>query len=165
VRVTIIAAVARNGVIGRDNTLPWRLPADLRRFKALTLGHTLVMGRKTFQSIGRALPGRTTVVVSRGGGGFAAPDGVRVAGSLDDALEGARAAGETEAFVAGGGEIYRVAIARADRLQLTRIDADVAGDATFPEFDAGAFRVVEREPHPAGGDAPFAYEFVVYDRV
>jgi dihydrofolate reductase len=162
-RVALIAAVAQNGVIGVDNRLPWRLPPDLRRFKQLTLGHTLVMGRKTFESIGRALPGRTTIVVSRSG--FRVPEGVHAATSIDDALAQAAMAGETETFVAGGAEIYRAALARADRLYLTHVLADFAGDTHFPALDLGAFHVSSREPHAASDEAPFAYEFVVYDRV
>src|SRR5260370_4260992 len=129
--LALIAAVARNGVIGRANALPWRLPADLKRFKTLTLGHTLMMGRKTFESIGRPLPGRTMVVISRGG--FRAPEGVQVVATVEEAL--AAAAADSEVFVAGGAEIYQQTIARADRLYLTHIDSDFEGDTRFPDFD------------------------------
>ncbi|HEX6864402.1 MAG TPA: dihydrofolate reductase, partial [Thermoanaerobaculia bacterium] len=113
-KISLIAALARNRVIGRDNRLPWRLPPDLRRFKQLTMGHTLLVGRKTFESIGRPLPGRSMLVVSRQEG--YSPEGVRVARSVQEALDLARAGGETELFVAGGAEIYRQTLPVADRL-------------------------------------------------
>jgi dihydrofolate reductase len=164
-RVTLIAAVAKNGVIGLKQDLPWRLPPDLKRFKALTMGHTMIMGRKTFESVVKPLPGRPLIVISRGN--YAVPAGVRLAHTLAEALAMAEASGETEVFVAGGGEIYKEALAtgRADRLQLTRLDLEVAGDTHFPDFDPARFQLVERDRHEAGPDAPFGYEFLVYDRV
>ena len=162
-RVSIIAAVARNGTIGRDNRLPWRLPADLRHFKALTMGHHLVMGRRTFESVG-ALPGRTTIVVSRRGAPAQLGAGTLAASSIEQALELARAAGETEVFVAGGAEIYRSALDLADRIYLTRIDADVAGDASFPALDAELWREVEAQRHPADENNPHPCVFVILDR-
>src|SRR5262245_53191174 len=141
-RVSMIAAVAKNGTIGIDNKLPWRLPADLRHFKSLTMGHHLVMGRKTFESVG-TLPGRTTVVVSRRGLASLPPAGVTVATSVAEALDLARRAGEAEAFVAGGAEIYRAALDYADRIYLTRIEKSFAGDATFPELDPDEWTEVE----------------------
>lgn len=158
-RVSLIAAVSANRVIGRDNQLPWRLPEDLRRFKRLTMGHTLVMGRKTFESIGRPLPGRSTVVITRQPD--YAPPGVAVAHSVDEAL--ARAQGE-EVFVAGGEEIFRQTIGRADRLYLTWIHAEFPGDTRFPELDEREWRIVEREDHGPEGEVPFAYSFLVYER-
>lgn len=152
--LTAIAAVARNGVIGAQGDLPWRLPADLRRFKALTTGHVLVMGRKTFESIGRALPGRTTIVVTRQPGWSA--DGVRVASSVDDALVAAAELGP-ETFVAGGAEIYAQTLARADRLELTEVHAEPEGDTFFPELDRSAWLEVAREPHDG-------FDFVSYAR-
>jgi dihydrofolate reductase len=160
-KLSLIAAIARNGVIGANNALPWRLPADLKRFKTLTLGHTLIMGRKTFESIGRVLPGRTIVVVSRGG--FTAPEGVKVVATVEDALKAA--ASDSEAFVAGGAEIYRQTIDRADRLYLTHIDSDFEGDTRFPDFERGRFRVVQRERFEAEAGSPFAFEFVTYDKI
>lgn len=137
--VTIVAAVARNGVIGRDGGLPWHLPGDLRRFKRLTMGGTLVMGRKTYESIGRPLPGRTTVVVTR------QPDwsveGVVVARSVKEALE---AAGDGEVFVVGGAEIYRQTMEVADALEITEVDAEPEGDTHFPEI-SHPWRMVRRE--------------------
>ena len=148
--------MARNRVIGRGQQLPWRLPADLRRFKAITIGHTLLMGRATFDSIGRALPGRRSIVVTRQTG-WSAP-GVDVAHSIE---EGLSLAGDGQLFVVGGGEIYSQTIDRATRLYLTIIDRDIEGDTYFPEFDRSAFREVERESHT---DDPLPYEFLVLER-
>ena len=157
-RVLIIAAVAANGVIGAKGTLPWRLPEDLRNFKALTLGHPVIMGRRTWDSLGRALPGRENIVISRRPG-VAAP-GARVAGSLAQAL--AACAGRPMAFVIGGGEIYAEALDIADELLLTEIDASFEGDARFPEFDRGRWREVTRVTR-APPDGP-AFSFVRYLR-
>jgi dihydrofolate reductase len=163
-RVSLIVAMAAGGVIGLDNRLPWHLPADLKRFKRLTMGHPLVVGRKTFESIGRPLPGRTMVVVTRDSG--YAPPGVRVAHSVDEALATAAAAeGGDEVFVAGGAEIYRQMLPRADRLHLTRIDAEFPGDTRFPEFDPSQWRLVEEERHKPTDEVPFAYAFQIFDRV
>jgi len=150
--INVIAAVAENGVIGGDNQLLWRLPEDLKRFKALTMGHTLVMGRKTFDSIGRPLPGRTTIVITRDRAWTR--EGVTVAHNLDDALTVARG----EVFIAGGGEIYAQAMARAERLYITHVKARFDGDARFPPIDA-TWRAAEREAHDEG---PLRYEFVTY---
>ena len=162
-RVSIIAAVARNGTIGIDNRLPWRLPADLRRFKALTMGHHLVMGRKTFESVG-ALPGRTTIVVTRRGLAAAPGHGVKVAFSLGSALDLAREAGENEVFVADGAEIYREALERAEWLYLTRIDEDFAGDATFPAIEDRRWREVTVERFPQDEKNPHPFAFVLLER-
>jgi len=156
--IAIVAAMANQRVIGADNRLPWRLPADLKRFKALTMGHVLVMGRKTFDSIGRALPGRVTIVVTR------QPDwrveGVERAGSFDEAL--ARA-GEREVFVVGGAEIYALALPRADRMHLTVIDADFEGDVRFPAFDEAAWRLVAEERCAPSAEFPHAYRYLTYE--
>ena len=165
-RITLIAAMARNRAIGLDNRLPWRLPADLKRFKALTTGHAIVMGRRTYDSIGQPLPWRSTIVITRQT--QYAPPGVVVAHSLDEALERAREGGETdEIFVAGGEEIFRLALGlgRADRIQLTRIDRDFPSDTFFPEIEESEWRLVEREDHPATHAVPFAFSFLVYDRI
>ena len=162
-RISLIAAVARNRVIGRDNDVPWKLPADLRRFQRLTMGHAMLMGRRTFESIGsRPLPGRPLIVVSRREDYL--PAGVRVARSVQEGVGLAREAGETELFVAGGTEIYREALPIADRLHLTRIEEDVPGDAYFPEYDETQWRLVEREAHEPGDGIPFAWAFEVWDR-
>lgn len=162
-KLSIIVAMAANGVIGKDNTLPWRLRADLARFKRLTMGHHLLVGRKTWESIGRPLPGRTMVVITRRDG-FSA-DGIRVAGSIDEALEIARRAGETEAFVAGGAEIYRQVLERADRLYLTRIHAAIEGDTFFPELDGSRWREVAREDREPDERNPYPFSFVDYEVV
>jgi dihydrofolate reductase len=159
--ISVIVAMTADRVIGRDNTLPWRLPADLRRFKRLTLGRHLVVGRKTWESIGRPLPGRKMVVVTRQRG-FRA-DGVEVVHSVDDALAVARENGEDEVFIAGGEEIYRQTLARAHRLYLTLVHATFEGDAFFPEYDAAAWTEVEREDRAADEKNPHAFSFVTYE--
>lgn len=142
--ITIVAAVARNGVIGVDGGLPWRLPDDLRRFKELTLGHVLVMGRKTYESIGHPLPGRATIVVTRNPSWDSGSAEVRVAGSVSEAIDAA-ASPEREVFVVGGGEVYAEALPLADRLELTWVDAEPEGDTTFPEVDWSTWRELRRE--------------------
>ena len=156
--VVLVAAVARNGVIGAGGKLPWRLPEDLRHFKALTLGHPVIMGRKTWESLGAPLPGRENVVVTRARG-YEAP-GAHVAASLEAAL--ALCAGEPIAFVIGGGELYAAALPLANTLVLTEIGRDYAGDARFPPFDRAAWREAQRMPHTAADGLRF--DFVRYER-
>lgn len=159
--ITLIAAVARNGVIGKDNTLPWHLPEDLKHFKQLTTGHTVIMGRKTWESLPerfRPLPGRLNVVVTRNAG-YVAP-GATVAASLEAAQK--VGAGGTPLFVIGGAELYAHALPLAQRLELTEIDAEVAGDARFPEFDPGEWREIAREAGTSA--AGLGYAFVSYER-
>jgi dihydrofolate reductase len=161
--LTLIAAIAENGVIGKDGALPWRLPADLKRFKALTMGRPVIMGRRTFASIGKPLPGRTNIVLTRDKGFRAA--GAWVANSVAEALAMARrqARGEMgEAFVIGGAEIYADMLPYAERLDLTRIHRDFAGDTFFPDFDPAAWDETWREEH-LESDPP--YSFVVLDRI
>ena len=166
VRVVLVAAVARNGIIGANGGLPWRLSSDLKRFKALTWGKPLVMGRKTFESIGRALPGRETIVVTRDPA--FAPSGVLVVHNLDTALdlaaERAHAVGVDEIIIGGGAEIYAQTIARASRLFITEIALDAEGEARFPPIDPHAWREISRETGERGprDDADFA--FVSYER-
>jgi dihydrofolate reductase len=158
--LTLIAAVARNGVIGIDNRLPWHLPADLKHFKALTLGHTVVMGRKTWESLPasfRPLPGRRNIVVTRDGSYQAAS--ATIAMSLPAAIA---AAENGEAFVIGGAELYAAALPLANRLQLTEIDATFEGDAYFPAIDCHHWRETAREMHH--DEAGFGYAFVTYQR-
>ena len=166
IRLAVIVAAAENGVIGRDNKLPWHLPGDLRYFRQVTMGKPIVMGRKTFESIGRPLPGRTNIVVSRNPG--YSPEGVRVVASLSEALvlaeEIARGNGACEAVVIGGGEIYALALPLAGRLYLTRVHASVDGDALLPAVDWDEWREISRERHPAAGGNPYDYSFLVYDR-
>ncbi|EPX65034.1 Dihydrofolate reductase [Cystobacter fuscus DSM 2262] len=156
--LSAIVAMASNRCIGRDNTLPWRLPADLQRFKRLTLGHTLLMGRKTYESIGRPLPGRTMLVVTRQQGW--APEGIEVAHSLEEAL--ARARGD-EVFLAGGAQLYEQAMDRVRRLYLTRIDREYEGDTFFPEVDLSTWRLTAEEFHPATDTTP-PFAFLTYER-
>jgi dihydrofolate reductase len=154
----LIAAVAKNGVIGRDNKLPWRLSEDLKHFKVLTMGHPMIMGRKTWESLPGRLPGRPHIVVTRNPDYV--PDGATAAASLHAAVA---AAGDTdEVFVIGGAELYAQAFEFADRLQLTEIDADFEGDAHFPNWNRAAWRETGRATHRA--DAGFDYAFVTYER-
>lgn len=162
-RVSLIAAMAANRVIGQGNRLPWRLPADMRRFKSLTMGHTLVMGRRTYDSVGYPLPGRRTIVVTRQTGWKA--DGVEAVHSLDEGLQTAERMNGGEVFVAGGGVIFREALPRADRIYLTRIEKDFPGDTLFPELDAAAWRIVEQEHHEASDENPYPFTFETLDRV
>lgn len=157
--VSLVAAVARNGVIGRDNDLPWRLPDDLRRFKEITLGKPVVMGRRTFESIGRPLPGRENRVVSRRAGFTAS--GCSVFSSLHEALAGI----EGEVMVIGGGQVYAEALPLAQRLYLTEVDAEVEGDARFPALDPTAWRESGRERHPADERHVHSFVFRVLERV
>jgi dihydrofolate reductase len=166
-RLALIAAVARNGVIGAGDALPWRLSSDLKRFKALTMGKPLIVGRKTFQAIGRTLPGREFIVVTRDEA--YAPEGVEVARDIDAALRLAEAkagaAGVDEVVVAGGGEIYAQTIARAGRLYVTEVDLAPAGDARFPRIDPALWREVRREPGERGPRDEADFAFVEYARV
>lgn len=159
-RLALIAAVAKNGIIGRNNTLPWRLPDDLKRFKALTLGHPIIMGRKTWESLGRPLPGRENIVLTRDRNYQAA--GCRVVHSLEEALA---ACGEADtAFVIGGGEFYALTLPFADVLHLTEVQAKVEGDASFPAFDRQRFIETEREHHAADEAHACAFDFVTYQK-
>ena len=160
-RRNLIVAMSPSRVIGRGGGLPWRLSADLKRFKSLTMGHPLIMGRKTFDSIGVALPGRTSIVLTRGESSF--PAGVLTAASLAAAL--ALAAGATEAFVIGGGQIYQQAAPLVDRLYITWVESELAGDAYFPNLDLSHWRLVEESSHPADAKNEFPHRFCVYDRV
>jgi dihydrofolate reductase len=155
--VSLIAALDEANGIGWQGGLPWRLPADLRRFKRLTMGHHLICGRKTYQSIGRPLPGRTMIVVTRQKD-FQAP-GCRVVHSLDAALALAEAAGEEEVFVIGGAALYAAALPYARRMYLTRVHAVLPADVHFPEFDKGQWSIVEQEALPADRDNPHPTSF------
>jgi dihydrofolate reductase len=161
-RVSIIAAVAENGIIGRGGELPWRLSADLQRFKKLTMGHTIIMGRKTWESIGRPLPGRRMVVISRQLGYQA--EGVEVVTSFDDAIALAQSAGEAEVFVIGGAEIYRLALAKADRLYMTLVLTEVDGDAKFPEIEWETWTRIDSESHDADAENEYPTLFYIFER-
>lgn len=165
IRLSLIAAVARNNVIGNSDALPWRLSSDLRRFKRLTMGKPIVMGRKTYETIGKPLPGRLNIVVSRQPD--FAPSGIVVARSFDAALARARqdVDADNEIMVIGGGEIYSAAIARADRLYITHVDAAPDGDTHFPLIDPVLWRPTYTEALPAGAKDSAATRFVVYERV
>lgn len=157
-KLSIIVAMAINRTIGVNNTLPWRCPEDLKHFKMLTMGHHMIMGRKTFDSIGKPLPGRTTVVVTRNTD--LEIEGCTIAHSLNDAI--AACAGDEEIFVVGGAELYRQAVSVADTLYFTEIQQDVEGDAHFPEFDYSAWRETSRDVRSQETPQPLEYHFVTY---
>jgi dihydrofolate reductase len=159
-RLSIIAAMALNRAIGIRNTLPWRLPEDLKRFKALTMEHHIVMGRKTYDSIGKPLPGRDTVIVTRNMD-YAVPGCIAV-NSLDAALTVSH--GDAEVFFVGGANLYRQALPIAHRIYLTEIQRVFDGDAFFPEFDKSEWVETAREPHRTEEPNSFEYHFVIYDR-
>lgn len=159
-RLSLIVALASNGVIGRNNQLPWRLSADLKHFKALTMGKALIMGRRTFESIGRPLPGRTNIVVTRDRA-FQAP-GCIVVHDVDQALH--TAAHQEEVMAMGGANLYRQLLPRADRLYLTEVKAEVAGDTWFPELNPAEWAETERVSHRADDKNEYDYDFVILDR-
>ena len=174
-RISIVVAYDETRLIGRAGDLPWRLPADLAYFKSLTMGHHLVLGRKTFDSIGRALPGRHMITVSRGQPLL--PEGVVLANSLEEALDIARAAGEDEAFVAGGGEIYRQALKRANRIYVSHVGSTLdsgqgeedsensqPGDVRFPAWDAAQWVLTSCDTRIADEKNPRDIDFCIYDR-
>ena len=158
--ISLIVAMAEQRVIGRGNAMPWHLPADLRHFKTVTMGKPVVMGRRTFESIGRPLPGRRNLVISRNPEWQAA--GVDVAPSLEAAL--AMVADCDEVMIIGGGQLYQEALPRADRLYLTHIDLAVEGDTRFPAFDDGQWQRIDCESHPADEKNPHPYSFETWQR-
>ena len=162
-RVYLVAAVAANGIIGAGNRMPWHLSEDLKHLKALTLGHPVIMGRKTFEAIlarnGKPLPGRENIVVSRTKG--LEIEGASIASSIEGAL--AFCIGESVAFVIGGGEIYKAALPLADGLVLTEIGRDYPGDTRFPDYDRAEFRETQRKPQVSSAGVPF--DFVLYERI
>lgn len=157
-----MVAVSENGVIGRAGVLPWRLPDDMKRFRRITLGHHVLMGRLTFESIGRQLAGRVNVVLSRTPREL--PPGVHGARDIEDGLAIARRAGETEVFVIGGTSVYAEALPRAHTIHLTRVHAEVEGDAHFPEIDATEWREACREAHPADERHDHAFTYLRLER-
>ena len=167
VKISIIVAAAENGVIGADGDMPWKLSTDLKRFKALTLGHPLVMGRKTFEAIGKPLPGRTTIVVTRDKAWQS--EGVAVANSVGTALavaeQIAQATGASSIFIVGGGEIYRQGLPHAHEVHLTRVHANPKGDTTFPELNERDWRMISSEEVPAGERDSAATTYSVFERV
>ncbi len=159
--ISLIVAVSENGVIGHNGRLPWRIPEDLKHFKAITMGKPIIMGRLTFESIGTALKGRQNIVISRSKGNI--NDEVEVACSLDKALEIAGRAKPEEVMIIGGGEIYKLALNRAHRIYVTEVHIDVKGDVKFPKLESKYWREVSRKFIPAGGNTP-GHSFVVLDR-
>ena len=166
-KLALIVAAARNNVIGRNNTLPWHLPQDLKYFKSVTLGKPIIMGRKTYESIGRPLPGRVNIVITRQSGWMA--EGVKVASDLTSAIAFAQQAlsestgSAGEAMIIGGAEIYRSSIELAQRIYLTRINAEIEGDAFFPELDERKWRKVSVTPGDA--NSPLLHEFQIFERL
>ncbi len=159
-KISILVAMARNRTIGVNNTLPWRCPDDLKHFKALTMGHHMIMGRKTFDSIGKPLPGRTTVVVTRDRN--LKVEGCVVVNSLQDAITACQ--GDNEVFIVGGADIYAQSLQLADTLYITEIQQEVEGDAHFPEFDRSAWQETAREVRSQETPQRLDYHFVAYRR-
>ena len=157
-RISLIVAAAQNGVIGSDNQLIWRLPDDLKQFKRLTTGHPIIMGRKTFDSIGKPLPNRTSIVITRSEEWFL--EGVLVVNSVEEAVEAAKKTGTEEAFVIGGAEIYRLTLPIADKIYLTEIQADFEGDAYFTIPDSEKWQEESRLHHPSDEKHETAFDFV-----
>lgn len=159
--LSLVVAMAENNVIGKNGTMPWHLPADLRHFRAVTTGKSVIMGRKTYESIGKPLPNRRNLVISR------TPDfsalGCEVVTSLDQALQAC--AGEAEVMIIGGGQIYAEALPRAQRIYLTRIQARIEGDTTFPDLTPSQWREVKRTMTPPDGKNAYACAFTVLERV
>lgn len=158
--ISVIVAVAQNGVIGADNKLIWHIPEDLKRFKAITSGHPVVMGRKTFESLGRPLPNRTNVVVTRNPHYFA--EGVTIADSLGEAI--GMFPNSEEVFIIGGAEVYRQAMDIADRFYLTEVYADYEGDTHYPEWNRDEWELVSEEHHERGEKYPYPFAFLNYAR-
>jgi len=159
-RVSIIVAMAKNRVIGAGGAIPWHLPEELKRFKRLTMGHHIIMGRRTWESIGRPLPGRASVVVTRQRD-YRAP-GALVTHTVEDAI--AACAGDSEIFVIGGAELYARAMARASRLYLTTVDADIAGDTVMPAFEPGEWREISSESFAADARHRYPFRCALYER-
>ena len=161
-KITLIAAMAENRVIGRDNALPWHLPADLARFKQRTEGHVVIMGRRTFESVGRPLPNRRSIVITRKRDYH--PPGAEIARSLEEALERARESKQDEVFILGGAEIYALALPDVDRLEFTIVHADVSGDTFFPECDLSEWTLIDQQRHEADDRHAHAFSFRTYER-
>jgi len=161
VKISIIVAASTNNVIGVDGDLPWRLPEDLKKFKAITMGKPMIMGRATFESIGRALPGRRSIVLSRQSA-FEA-EGCDVVSSAADALE---IAGDVEeVMIIGGGKVYTEFLPMTDRIYLTRVDAEIDGDTCLPEIAADEWKLVESKGHPVSEDREYGFSFEVWERI
>ncbi len=165
--LAIIVAQSKNRVIGVNNDLPWRLPKDLQYFKKVTLGKPIIMGRKTYESIGKPLPGRANIVITSNPD--YSVDGVQVVHSLDEAIEVAKivaaSQNQTEVMVIGGAQIYQQALKQANKLYITEVDAEIEGDAHFPTVDYTQYHEIEREDHKSDQSNPYDYSFVCYERV
>ncbi len=165
-RIAMIWGMSRNRTIGRNNALPWHLSEDLKYFKRVTMGKPIIMGRKTWESIGRPLPGRSNIVISRDPNYSA--EGIKVVGTLEEAISLAESIalidGAEEVVVIGGAQIYALTLPIADRLYMTQVHAEVAGDAFFPQFDLSQWHEVGREDFSAAGPNPYDYSFVVLER-
>ncbi len=163
-RLSILVAMARNRVIGKNNTLPWHLPADLKHFKSLTMGHAIIMGRKTYESIGKPLPGRTNIIVTRQTG-FHVP-GTTVVNTIEEALVVSKDPSHLsdESFIIGGAELYRQTLKSCHRMYITEIQKDFKGDTFFPEFSREEWQETERERHQGDDKTDLAYHFVILDR-
>lgn len=162
--VSIIAAMGKDRGLGFGNKLPWSLPDDMKRFRDLTQGHVVIMGRKTYESIGKVLPDRKNIIVTRNPD-YKVPGGT-VVGSMKEALQEARSEGgaDQEIFVVGGGEIYKLAMPYVDKMYLTFVDAEIPADTYFPEFDEGNWRVIDTTPHATDDRHAFAFTFKTYER-
>jgi dihydrofolate reductase len=161
--ISAILAMSKNRVIGKDNQIPWHLSADLKYFKRTTLNHHIIMGRKTFLSIGNPLPKRTNVVLTRNP--FFIASNVLVATSIEEGLQLARDNGEEETFIIGGGEIYRQSMPYLDKIYLTLIEVEVEGDVFFPELDESQWKLVSEEAHKADDKNEYNYSFLIYERI
>jgi dihydrofolate reductase len=166
-KLSLLVAIAENGIIGREGELPWHIAADLRRFKRLTMGHAILMGRKTWESIGRSLPGRTSIIITNQMNYDPGDGRTLVARSLDEAVELAKQADceQDHLFIIGGAAIYRDALPRADRLYLTRVHANVEGDVSFPPVDWSQWELREQSRHTADPLNDYDYTFEMYERV
>lgn len=163
--ISMIAAMTKNRVIGKDNDIPWHLPDDFKYFKETTKGHYVIMGRKNFESLPhkfRPLPDRPNVIITRKGKYNG--EGAHVVDSLDKALDLAKQNGETETFIIGGGQIYEIALNISDRIYLTEIEAEIEGDVFFPEFDKSQWKETSRKHHKADDRHKFAFDFVIYEK-
>ncbi len=162
-KISLIVAASENNVIGKDNDLLWSLPDDLQFFKETTEGHPIILGRKNYEAIGRALPNRRNIIVSRQED--LEVDGCEVTSSVEEAIELAKETENEEIFITGGGEIYRLALPLANRIYLTRVHAEIEGDVFFPELSEEEWEEVDRKEHPADEKHEYAFTFLIYDRV
>lgn len=161
--ISAIVAISENNVIGHDNQLPWYLPADLKYFKKTTLHHPVIMGRKSFESIGRPLPKRQNIVITKNP--FYIANGISVAHSLEESIEIASESGTDEVFVIGGAEIFNLALPFCDRIYLTRVHDDIEGNIYFPEWDENEWKLIANDAHPSDEKNEYGYTFMIYERI